>query len=98
MSGVLEVAATGLEGPGKSAFILLVGSSGFRPRGLYPIFCSADKVHDNLLEVKVNEMIGFSLIGLIIYLYKSKGHGVSWDWFLRVGFFVSWPFRELALL
>ena len=42
----------------------------------------------------MNGMISFSLIGLITYLYKSKGHGVSWDWFLRVGFFVSWPFCD----
>ena len=40
----------------------------------------------------MNGMIGFSLIGLIIYLYKSKGHGVPWDWPLRVGPFASGPF------
>ena len=55
-------------------------SSGRRGLGLVASIRSfarqTDKVHDNLLEVKVNEMIGFSLIGLIIYLYKSKGHGV----------------------
>ena len=42
---------------------------------------------DKVLRVKVNGMISFSLIGLITYLYKSKGHGIPWDW----------PFRELAL-
>ena len=47
---------------------------------------------DNVLRVKVNGIIGFSLIGLITYLYKFKEYGVSWDWPLRVGPFMSGPF------